>query len=76
MKKDIAKRIMECLLKLDGPLNEATDLSSKIEDEEEQKTIRRGIGEIGGRVYTDLMMPIIAQYPELDPENNYKEPRS
>jgi hypothetical protein len=70
MKKDVAKLIMDCLLELDGPLNKVTALSNKIENEEERKIIRRGIGEIGGRVYTDLMMPIIRQYPDLEPEKD------
>ena len=70
MKKNIAKLIMEILLSLDKPLNTVTELTDQIEDEKERKILRKGIGEIGGIIYTDLMIPIIRQYPELDPERN------
>ena len=59
---------MVILFSLDGPLHTATELTSEIEDENERKLIRKGIGEIGGRIYTDLMRPIIRQYPDLDPD--------
>ena len=70
MEKNIAKLLMDSLLVLDEPLNRATELTDQINDEEERKRFRKGIGEIGGRVYTDLMVPIIRQYPDLDPEKN------
>jgi len=59
---------MDLALMLDGPLQKATELSLEIPDPEEQKAVRRVIGETIGRLYTDLMIPIIRQYPDLDPE--------
>lgn len=59
---------MRNLLALDEPLNSAAMLVDKIPNKEEQKEFRRGLGEIVGRIYTDLMLPITRQYPDLDPE--------
>lgn len=68
MDRRIAEQLIDLALALDGPLNQATALSLQIEDLEERKAVRRVIGETTGRLYTDLMVPIIRQYPDLDPE--------
>lgn len=68
MDRKIAEQLIDLALALDGPLNQATALSLQIEDLEEQKAVRRVIGETTGRLYTDLIVPIIRQYPDLDPE--------
>lgn len=60
---------MKLFLALDEPLNRATELTKNISDPEEQKVLRRGIGEIASRAYTDLMLPIARQFPDLDPES-------
>jgi hypothetical protein len=65
--RKIAEQLMDLALALDAPLNQATALSYQIDDIEEQKAVRRVIGETTGRLYTDLMGPIIRQYPDLDP---------
>lgn len=70
MERTVAEQLMGLLLSLDKPLNAATSLTQEISDPVEQKAVRRGIGEITGRVYTDLMRPIIRQYPDLDPEKD------
>lgn len=61
---------MRDLLALSGPLNSATLLTNQIPDEVERKRFRRAIGTIMNEVYTNLMMPIVRQYPELDPDSN------
>jgi hypothetical protein len=68
MDRIVAEQLMELLLALDGPLNRATELTEKITDLEERKVVRRGIGEITARAYTDLIRPIVRQFPDLDPE--------
>jgi hypothetical protein len=60
--------MIELLLALDEPLNKATELTMKIADVEERKAVRRGIAEITTRAYTDLIRPIVQQFPDLDPE--------
>ena len=68
MDRNVAELLMSNLLALDEPLNSSATLVNQIPNKEEQKEFRRGIGEIVGRIYTDLMLPIIRQYPDLDPE--------
>jgi hypothetical protein len=70
MERHIAERLMEILLRLDTPLNEATELTELLPDVAEQKAIRRGIGEVTLTIYTEIMRPIIRQFPDLDPEKN------
>lgn len=67
MERAIAERLMELFLSLDQPLNSATELADQIQNSDERKLILRGLGEVGGRIFTDLMVPIIRQFPDLDP---------
>jgi hypothetical protein len=67
MDKDIAKRLMEDLIALSDPINAATQLTKEIENIEEQKELRRGLARVMSEIY-DLMMPIIRQFPDLDPD--------
>jgi hypothetical protein len=62
--------MIELLLALDGPLNKATELTEKITDSEERKAVRRVIGGITLTAYTELIRPIVRQYPDLDPEKS------
>ena len=57
MERPIAEQLIELLLALDGPLNKATELTEKITNLEERNAVRRGIGEITLRAYTDLIRP-------------------
>ncbi len=68
MDRAIGERLMERLLALTAPLNDAVALIEQIGDERQRLELRRGIGEVMGRVYTDLMVPIIREYPDLDPD--------
>ena len=68
MDRNVGELLMSNLLAFDEPLNSSATLVNQIPNKEEQKEFRRGIGEIVGRIYTDLMLPIIRQYPDLDPE--------
>lgn len=68
MEKKVAELLMKNLLALSEPLNSATTLIDQISSKDEQAALRRGLGELMGRIYTDLMIPIIEQYPELDPD--------
>jgi hypothetical protein len=67
MDRATAERLMSILLRLDGPLNEATELTDEIADPDERKAFLRQLADIGGSVYMNLMRPIVRQYPDLDP---------
>jgi hypothetical protein len=67
MKIDEASKLMEYLLALSEPLNNATELTKSINDPEEAKEVRRRLAGIMSSVY-EAMLPIIREYPELDPD--------
>jgi hypothetical protein len=67
MDHNTAKLLMKNIMEVNDHLNACTLLSDQIADEKEKKEIRRGIGELLGRIYTDIMIPIISQHPDLDP---------
>lgn len=49
MDRSTAKRMIELLLSLDVPLNEASTLTETIADTEERRAVRRALGEITAR---------------------------
>lgn len=74
MQRTIAEKLMKIMLSIDEPLNMATELTDEIEDPEEAKLIRRGIAEIGSKVFSGVMIPIIRQYRDLDPTRDKRDP--
>jgi len=64
-----AEKLMAIYQRLNAPLNEAAEVIGAIEDQEEQKRLRRPLGEIMQSVWLDLMQPIVRQHPDLDPDN-------
>ncbi len=65
--KNLAERLLEKLNEINAPFNDAVELVEQISDIHEKKRFRRGLAELMGHAYTDLMMPIHDQYPELNP---------
>jgi hypothetical protein len=63
-----AEKLMALYQKLNGSLNEAADVIGAIRDQEEQKRLRRPLGEVMQSVWLDLMQPIVRQHPDLDPD--------
>jgi hypothetical protein len=51
-------------------LNRAATLAEAISDPEEQAAIRRPIGDLMGRLWTELMGPIVQRFPDLDPDKS------
>jgi hypothetical protein len=68
MDKEIARKLIEFAVALDKPLNEATALTAQISDVEERKTMRRGIAAVTGAAYSELIRPILREFPDLDPD--------
>ena len=69
MDRSVAELLMKDMLAMSEPLNSITILCERIGDTEERKTFRRGVGQLMDKLYADLMLPIIRQYPDLDPDN-------
>jgi hypothetical protein len=74
MQKDAAKFVcdlmLECGRKLDQSLVQVKDACST----EEYETYRRTVGALMGTMFLDVMRPIYAEHPELEPED--LKPRS
>ncbi len=68
MDRQTAEEIIQVLVQLDSHFSRASELTRRIEDQNEQLEIRQGLGDVIGRVYTEIMMPILRQYPDLDPD--------
>jgi DNA-binding transcriptional LysR family regulator len=68
LKKDSAEALMQKLLELSNSMNQVCDLINQLESEEEREQFRRGMSGMLADVYTELMRPLIRQFPELDPD--------
>ncbi len=66
MTKSEAENLMELLLSIDKPINEATQITFDMDNEEEGKQMRMHLAKIVSEAFRS-MMPIIKQYPDLDP---------
>jgi hypothetical protein len=66
MDRAVAAEIMD-ILAAGRELGALDTLSLKITDETERRVFRRNLGQIMG-LYTDLIVSIARQYPDLDPD--------
>jgi hypothetical protein len=69
MDRVVAERLMKVLLQFGEPFNAATESTDQIADDQERRAVRRPLGEIGVRLF-QAMLPIIRQYPDLDPDKD------
>ena len=63
-----AEKLMALYQLLNASLNEAAEVIGAIRDQEEQKRLRRPLGEVMQSVWLELMQPIVRQHPDLDPD--------
>jgi len=70
MEKEIAKKLVIELERLGNMMNDVALIIEEISDEEEKRKFRRGIGGLMGKLYTDIMYPIIREHPDFDPDRN------
>ncbi len=68
MNRETAVALMDALLKLGPPLNEATAVTFEITDEAERQFVRRRISDAMQATGYELVMHIVRQYPDLDPD--------
>jgi len=68
MDRTTAEKLMAIYQRLEMPLNEATAVIGTIPDQEEQRLLRRPLGDVMQAVWLELMLPIVRQYPHLDPD--------
>lgn len=70
MNRVTAARTMRSIIELNGNLNAVAHVIERIRDTDEKKKFRRAFASIAGDVYTELMMPITEQFPDLDPDKS------
>jgi hypothetical protein len=51
-------------------MNDTASIIEEIIDEEEKRKFRRGTADLMAKSYTDIMHPIISEYPDLDPDRD------
>jgi hypothetical protein len=66
MERAIAAKVVE-ILSESRDLGALDRLSLEIANENERRAFRRKLGEIMGH-YTDLLVSIVHEYPDLDPD--------
>lgn len=66
MDRATAEKLMTVYEKLNGTLNEAAEIIAAIPDGEEQKRLRRPLGELMQSIWLELMRPIVSQHPDLE----------
>ncbi len=68
MKRDTAMVLMDALQRLNPSFNELTSITYQIEDETERKFIRRQIANAMQSLGYEIVMHIVRQFPDLDPD--------
>jgi hypothetical protein len=68
MDRALAAKIISHLKELDGPLNAAMSTVEKLKDAEQRRAFRRALAGVTAAVYTDLMVPIGREFPDLLPD--------
>jgi signal recognition particle GTPase len=71
--RNVAELLMKRLVALDVDLNGAMEVIEQISDDEELKRFRREIADLVAAIYTNLMVPVLRQYPELDPDKDEEQ---
>ena len=67
MEKAIASQVVDAILSLEQQLSALSVLSNEIADGEEREEFRRGLASII-LSYTDVLMMVVRQHPDLDPD--------
>jgi hypothetical protein len=68
MQRELAGKLMDALLRLGPGFNEIDALVRKIEEPSERSQFLRKLAEGMHVMGYDLVMPIVRQYPDLDPD--------
>ena len=69
MDYEIAKQLIKDLRAIDAPINAAIQTADGIDDTDQRREIRRTLARVLGTIYTDLMVPIAREFPDLLPKD-------
>jgi hypothetical protein len=67
MDKSVASKVVDAILALERQLSALDVLSDKITDDQERREFRRRLASMIV-AYTDMLISVIEEYPELDPD--------
>lgn len=76
MERELAERMLAALKSLDPGLDEAARITEVMADREEAKALRRHLGVLMAEPLYEIVMHIVRQYPELDPDAGPSSPLS
>ncbi|MBL9036342.1 MAG: hypothetical protein JNN33_16380 [Rhodospirillaceae bacterium] len=68
MDRETGERIIKTLQAMTPAIDELDTLSHRIMDQEERRAYRRKLAELLSLVGYDLLMPVVKQFPDLDPD--------
>ena len=68
MDRPLAARFIEASVAFDAPISQLFDLVAEIADPDEKAAFNRAVGYLMGLVFARLMVPVLRQYPDLDPD--------
>jgi hypothetical protein len=68
MEKSSAAQVIKALLQLDAHLNAVDAELRELPDDAERKSLLRALGAIILNLDSELIRPLVRQYPDLDPD--------
>jgi hypothetical protein len=68
MQRDDAAKILQSALSLGNPINVLDSLVSQLPDSQEKTLFVQALGNIMGILTRDIVLPIVRQHPDLDPD--------
>lgn len=70
MNRELSNKIMQEFKIISDSFNNLTELSFEISDIDKQRAFRRSIAQMYAKMYTDIIMPIEYEFPELTLDKN------
>ncbi|MFZ5789784.1 MAG: hypothetical protein ACOY3L_03700 [Pseudomonadota bacterium] len=68
MEKPVAASVVEIIVALKPYFSELDALSYRIPEGEERRNFRRALGKLMADLGGDILLPIIWEHPDLDPD--------
>jgi hypothetical protein len=65
---DVAKQVLEIAWKCSGELNWSVAIVQESADEADLVWYRKAVGRVLGELFTEIMMKVYQEHPELVPE--------
>ena len=70
MERELAERMLAAIKSLNPGLDEASRITELMPDKKEAQTLRRHLGGMMSGPLYEIVMHVVRQHPELDPDAN------